>query len=101
MLDGHANSQLRKQSGPRKGRTGSDGMRRANTGTGRADREATVAQGRGGWIARRPAGAGLGLALSALALSGVGALLYEVCWIRTASLAFGSSTIAVSTVLAV
>jgi spermidine synthase len=34
-------------------------------------------------------------------LSGFSALVYEVCWIRKASLVFGSTTFAVSTVLAV
>src|SRR5688572_21031251 len=34
-------------------------------------------------------------------LSGIAGLVYEVCWIRKASLIFGSTTYALSTVLAV
>jgi spermidine synthase len=41
------------------------------------------------------------VALSAFFLSGFAGLVYEVCWIRQASLIFGSTTFAVSTVLAV
>lgn len=41
------------------------------------------------------------IALACFFLSGFAALVYEVCWIRTASLVFGSTTYAVSTVLAV
>lgn len=40
-------------------------------------------------------------ALGCLFLSGVASLLYEVCWIRKAGLFFGSTTLALSTVLAV
>jgi spermidine synthase len=40
-------------------------------------------------------------AVACFFLSGVAALVYEVCWIRTASLVFGSTTHALSTVLAV
>ena len=39
--------------------------------------------------------------LSCLFLSGVASLLYEVCWIRKAGLFFGSTTLALATVLAV
>ena len=42
-----------------------------------------------------------GLAYSCFFLSGLTGLLYEVCWIRIASLLFGSATFALSTVLAV
>ncbi|MCE9526182.1 MAG: hypothetical protein K8R36_09025, partial [Planctomycetales bacterium] len=42
-----------------------------------------------------------GLAYSCFFLSGLTGLLYEVCWIRIASLLFGSTTFALSTVLAV
>ena len=41
------------------------------------------------------------LALTALILSGAAALVYEVCWIRHASITFGSAALAVSTVVAV
>jgi spermidine synthase len=41
------------------------------------------------------------IALAGFFLSGFAALVYEICWIRTASLVFGSTTYAVSTVLAV
>lgn len=34
-------------------------------------------------------------------LSGVSALIYEICWIRKATLVFGSSTFALSTILAI
>ena len=40
-------------------------------------------------------------ALSCLLLSGAASLFYEVCWIRKAGLFFGSTTLALSTVLAV
>lgn len=40
-------------------------------------------------------------ALFALFVSGAAALVYEICWIRQAALVFGSTTFAVSTVLAV
>jgi spermidine synthase len=40
------------------------------------------------------------VAITALFLSGFAGLAYEVCWIRQASLVFGSSTFAMSTVLA-
>ena len=40
-------------------------------------------------------------ALCCLFLSGTASLLYEVCWIRKAGLFFGSTTLALSTVLAV
>ena len=40
-------------------------------------------------------------ALGCLFLSGAASLLYEVCWIRKAGLFFGSTTLALSTVLAV
>jgi spermidine synthase len=40
------------------------------------------------------------LAFVALALSGAAGLIFEVCWIRRAGLAFGSTTFALSTVLA-
>jgi spermidine synthase len=39
--------------------------------------------------------------MTAFFLSGSAALIYEVCWIRKASLVFGSTTFAVSTVFAV
>jgi spermidine synthase len=41
------------------------------------------------------------LALACLFLSGSAGLIYEVCWIRRASLVFGSTTYSLSTVLAV
>ena len=41
------------------------------------------------------------VALTALFLSGFAGLLYEVCWLRQAALAFGSTTFAIGTVLAV
>jgi spermidine synthase len=41
------------------------------------------------------------LALVCFALSGFAGLVYEIAWIRRASLVFGSTTLAVSTVLAV
>ncbi len=41
------------------------------------------------------------IALTALFLSGFSGLLYEVCWLRQAALAFGSTTFAMGTVLAV
>ncbi len=41
------------------------------------------------------------IAIAACCASGFAGLLYEVCWIRRATLAFGSTTFAVSTVLAV
>jgi spermidine synthase len=41
------------------------------------------------------------IAIVACSGSGFAGLLYEVCWIRRATLAFGSTTFAVSTVLAV
>lgn len=41
------------------------------------------------------------VARSCLFLSGAAGLVYELCWIRRASLAFGSTTLALSTVLAV
>jgi len=41
------------------------------------------------------------VAITCFFLSGVAGLLYEVCWIREASLVFGSTTYALSTVLAV
>src|SRR5262245_36571910 len=41
------------------------------------------------------------LALACFFLSGAAGLIAEVCWIRRAALAFGSTTHAVSTVLAV
>ena len=41
------------------------------------------------------------MALGALFASGSAALMYQVCWIRKASLVFGSTTFAVSTVIAV
>jgi spermidine synthase len=40
------------------------------------------------------------IAVTALFLSGFAGLVYEVCWIRQASLVFGSNTFAMSTVLA-
>lgn len=40
-------------------------------------------------------------AITCFFLSGVAGLIYEVCWIRKASLIFGSTTYALSTVLAV
>jgi spermidine synthase len=40
-------------------------------------------------------------ALAAFFVSGFAGLVYEVCWIRRASLVFGSTTQALSTVLAV
>ena len=40
------------------------------------------------------------LSIICFALSGVAGLIYEVCWIRQASLVFGSTTLAFSTVLA-
>ena len=43
----------------------------------------------------------LPLAIICFFLSGVAGLIYEVCWIRKASLIFGSTTYALSTVLAV
>ena len=42
-----------------------------------------------------------GIAIACFFLSGFAGLVYEVSWIRKASLAFGSTTFAVSTVLAV
>ncbi|MBW1805603.1 MAG: fused MFS/spermidine synthase, partial [Deltaproteobacteria bacterium] len=39
--------------------------------------------------------------LACFFISGLVALIYEICWIRKASLAFGSTTLAVSTVVAV
>lgn len=42
-----------------------------------------------------------GIAIACFFLSGFAGLVYEVAWIRKASLAFGSTTFAVSTVLAV
>jgi spermidine synthase len=41
------------------------------------------------------------IVLGVLFTSGAAALIYQVCWIRTASLIFGSTTFAVSTVFAV
>lgn len=41
------------------------------------------------------------MVLAALFASGTAALIYEVCWIRKASLVFGSTTFALSTVVAV
>ncbi|MEM7201679.1 MAG: fused MFS/spermidine synthase [Planctomycetota bacterium] len=41
------------------------------------------------------------LALTCFFLSGAAGLIYETCWVRTASFAFGSTTAALSTVLAV
>ena len=41
------------------------------------------------------------IAIGCFFLSGVAGLIYEVCWIRRASLVFGSTLFAVSTVLAV
>ena len=41
------------------------------------------------------------IALACFFLSGFAGLVYEICWIRKASLVFGSTTLAVSTVLAV
>jgi len=41
------------------------------------------------------------VALTAFFLSGFSGLLYEVCWLRQAALAFGSTTFAMGTVLAV
>ena len=41
------------------------------------------------------------IAIAACCASGFSSLLYEVCWIRRATLAFGSTTFAVSTVLAI
>lgn len=41
------------------------------------------------------------IALICFFLSGAAGLVYEMCWIRRASLAFGSTTLALSTVLAV
>ena len=41
------------------------------------------------------------IAITCFFLSGFAGLVYEVCWIRTASLVFGSTIFAVSTVLAV
>ncbi|MGH2571553.1 MAG: fused MFS/spermidine synthase, partial [bacterium] len=41
------------------------------------------------------------IAIACFFLSGVAALVYEVCWIRKATLVFGSTTHALSTVLAV
>jgi spermidine synthase len=43
----------------------------------------------------------IAVALMALFLSGFSGLLYEVCWLRQAALAFGSTTFAMGTVLAV
>jgi spermidine synthase len=40
------------------------------------------------------------LVLGCFFLSGVAGLIYEICWIRIASLSFGSTTFALSTVLA-
>lgn len=51
-----------------------------------------------------PEGSSSGLEIVAIVcffLSGFAGLVYEVCWIRKASLVFGSTTFAVSTVLAV
>ena len=41
------------------------------------------------------------IAITCFFLSGFAGLIYEVCWIREASLVFGSTLFAVSTVLAV
>ncbi|MFC1891734.1 fused MFS/spermidine synthase [Thermodesulfobacteriota bacterium] len=41
------------------------------------------------------------IALFCFFISGFAGLLYEICWIRKASLAFGSTTLAISTVVAV
>ena len=41
------------------------------------------------------------IAIAGFFLSGVAALIYEVCWIREASYVFGSTLYAVSTVVAV
>lgn len=41
------------------------------------------------------------IALACFFLSGFAGLVYEICWIRKAALVFGSTTLAVSTVLAV
>ena len=41
------------------------------------------------------------VALAAFCASGCAGLVYEICWIRRASLVFGSTTLAVSTVIAV
>ncbi len=41
------------------------------------------------------------VAISAFFLSGFAGLVYEVCWIRMASLVFGSTTVALSTVVAI
>ena len=50
---------------------------------------------------RQPVQAQHAIALSCFFLSGFSALVYEVAWIRKASLVFGATTFAVSTVLAV
>jgi spermidine synthase len=41
------------------------------------------------------------IAMACFFVSGIAGLIYEVCWIRRATLVFGSTTFAVSTVLAV
>ena len=41
------------------------------------------------------------LAIACFALSGFAGLVYEIVWIRQATLVFGSTTLAVSSVLAV
>jgi hypothetical protein len=41
------------------------------------------------------------IAIVCFALSGFAALVCEICWIRKASLVFGSATLALSTVVAV
>ncbi|MBW1883420.1 MAG: fused MFS/spermidine synthase, partial [Deltaproteobacteria bacterium] len=46
-------------------------------------------------------GATRGLAFAAFFGSGAAGLIYEICWIRQASLSFGSTTFAMSSVLAV
>ncbi|MCA9290133.1 MAG: hypothetical protein KDA25_03330, partial [Phycisphaerales bacterium] len=43
---------------------------------------------------------GARIAVACFVTSGFAGLVYEVCWIRMASLVFGSTTIALSTVLA-
>jgi spermidine synthase len=48
-----------------------------------------------------PAARSLALGMTLVWLTGLSSLIYEVAWIRRASLAFGSSSIAFSTVLAV
>ena len=52
-------------------------------------------------MGRSDGGRSGGTVLLALAASGFAALVYEICWIRRASLAFGSTTAAVSTVVGV